>query len=210
VEDLESNFNSLSSLSEDVKVLQARMDELYDSTAELRVSSDVEPLRAAIEELKSKPTVTESPNNISEMTLNEMSDRLSRRKSFMVFNLMESSATNLQDKIDTDEKALKKLFDDLSFFDMYDRIEKDIRVGRRGPKPRLLRVVAVSADVVERVMRRKSLLRNSDLHVDPDLTLKQRQQKNETLIELNQREQNGEKIGVKYSEEVPRIVQLKN
>ncbi|KAL3268418.1 hypothetical protein HHI36_007531 [Cryptolaemus montrouzieri] len=205
VEDFESNFNSLSGLCEDDKVLQARVNELHDSTAELRVSSDVEPLRAAIEELKSEQIVAESPDNISEMALNEMSDRLSGAKCFMVFNLMESSATNLEDKIDTDKKALKKLFDD-----MYDRIEKVVRVGKRGPKPRPLRVVAVSADVVERVMRGKPFLRNSDLHVDRDLSVKQRQQKNETLIELNQRKQNGENIGLKYSEEVPRIVQLKN
>ncbi|KAL3287625.1 hypothetical protein HHI36_002094 [Cryptolaemus montrouzieri] len=123
---------------------------------------------------------------------------------------MESSATNLQDKIDTDEKALKKLFDDTSISDMYDRIEKVVRVGKRASKPRPLRVVAVSADVVERVMRAKSFLRNSDLLVDWDLTVKQGQQKNDILIELNQRKQNGEKFGLKYSEGVARIVQLKN
>ncbi|KAL3281252.1 hypothetical protein HHI36_004465, partial [Cryptolaemus montrouzieri] len=161
-----------------VNVLQARLNELHDSTAELRVRSDVEPLRAAIEELKSEPTVAESPDNISEMTLNEMSDRLSRSKRFMVFNLMESSATNLQHEIDTDKKALKKLFDDISISDMYDRIDKVVQVGKIGPKPRPLRVVAVNVDVVERVMRRKSSLRNSDLHVDHDLNfVRQMQQK---------------------------------
>ncbi|KAL3290380.1 hypothetical protein HHI36_023722 [Cryptolaemus montrouzieri] len=146
---------------------EARLNELHDSTAELRVNSDVEPLWAVMEDLKSKPIVAESPDNISEMTLNEMSDRLSRAKCFMVFNLMENSETILQYKIGTDEKVLNRLFDD-----MYDRIEKVVRVGKGGPKPRPLRAVVVSADVVERVMRGKSSLGIFDLHVDRDLTVK--------------------------------------
>lgn len=139
----------------------------------------------------------------------EVNERIHKSRNIIITNLPESNDTNLSLRIKHDTELVASLLNhaDISSHE----IVKNVRLGKKGNKDRLTRVVLSSREVALKVLKKKRTIIDSSrqkISLFADQTDLQRSQYNDTRRELKRRLESGEKdLVIKFARGVPEIVQ---
>lgn len=177
-----------------VPLLIRKIDEL---------KSEVENLKKEVAELKTQN------NSINMETLfMELNERSMRSNNLMVYNVSESNAINLADKINEDKLVVTDVLEKLDIQNGMDQILKVIRVGRPGGnRPRPLKIVLSNSQVVKKALKSKSKLYSTNYRISQDQTQLQQNQFKSVKSELKIRVDKGEAdLIIKYFNGVPKVV----
>lgn len=143
-----------------------------------------------------------------DLFISELEERKRRANNIMVYNLPESTSTNFEDKINDD---LTNIITATSNISPDIIINKTIRIGKIGSKPRPLKVILNSSDTVLKILKNKTKLNHPTARVSSDLTSIQRNHILNLRTQLENRKANGEvNLTIKYVHGVPRIVTSAN
>lgn len=139
-----------------------------------------------------------------EHCLEEINDRATRASNIMIYNAKESKATDTKEKIKEDKEIVSNI---LSKADLNgNNILKVIRVGRIGIKPRPIKAVLTSPDIVNQVFRCKKQLSLEDIKIGKDQTRMQQDLSRKILCEYRRRKADGESnLYLKYKSGLPTI-----
>ncbi|KAJ3643906.1 hypothetical protein Zmor_026588 [Zophobas morio] len=140
--------------------------------------------------------------------VSEIEERKQRSCNVMLFNIPESSATDIAHKVAED---LSQVLNILSPLGTYPQPNKIIRLGVKKPDTnRPLKIIYDSEITANNILKSNKLNNNRDHHFKPDLTLMQRQYNNRIRKEFNNRVANGETdITLKYKNNTPCIEKKK-
>ncbi|KAL3273694.1 hypothetical protein HHI36_015124 [Cryptolaemus montrouzieri] len=130
----------------------------------------------------------------------------------MVYKLNESNSQSLNEEILHDKAEVVKILDRIDIKE--DIIEKVIRVGKKGIKPRPMKIVLSNSGIARTVLRNKSKIMESygrDILVGLDQSVMQRTHLKRVLGKLEQREKDGEKdLHAKFGRGIPTIMKRTN
>lgn len=167
------------------------------------LNSEVEKLKKAVSELKSQ-------NNSEDMEsmLIELHERNVRSNNLMVYNVSESKANNLDDKVKEDKLVVAEVLKKLDIQNDDEHLLKVIRVGKvGGNRPRPLKAVFSNSQIVRQALKSKAKLYSTDFRISQDQTRMQQDQFRSARAELKDREDKGEQnLTIKYIKGIPKIV----
>jgi len=173
-------------ISNKLSVLIKRVDDLERRNVQLEQ-------RCNQLEVKSEHTST--------FILDEMEDRLRRRKNWIVSGIPEQTAGTAEERSRTDSQKVTTLLDDLC--EVSDEsISRVHRIGRQHPdKNRLLRVILCDEDDTKTILHKAKELRNMPPHnnifINRDLTPYQRENNKKLREELKRRRASGEDVVIR-------------
>lgn len=134
---------------------------------------------------------------MSTSIFDELNDRKRRKRNLIISGVCESSDGSVEERRNADEKQMEMLLEDLCIDDV--DIVKFHRIGSVAEgRNRLLRVVCCDEDSKLKVLRHAKKLKGSSIFsnvfVNPDLTLWQRNEKKRMRDEFKRRKETGEKV----------------
>ncbi|KAL3272167.1 hypothetical protein HHI36_022651 [Cryptolaemus montrouzieri] len=130
--------------------------------------SEIETLKNS---MKNVPEINGDPEEL----IAEINERNSKVNNVMVYKLNESNSQSLNERILHDKAEVVKILDMIDIKE--DVIEKVIRVGKKGTKPRPMKIVLSNSGIARTVLRNKSRIMENygrDISVGPDQTNMQR------------------------------------
>lgn len=123
--------------------------------------------------------------------------------------MTESTAPTLGGKIDDDRTKVNELLSRLGNVDKINEVIKVTRVGRineSNTRPRPTKIIFSNRNVVIQILKNKKKLLNSNIRINSDQTLMQREVFNKVKEELNRRISMGEQdIIIKFKNGIPKI-----
>ncbi|KAL3286573.1 hypothetical protein HHI36_001074 [Cryptolaemus montrouzieri] len=163
--------------------------------------SEIETLKNS---MKNVPEINSDPEEL----IAEINKRNSKVNNVMVYKLSESNSQSLNKRILHDKAEVVKILDMIDIKE--DVIQKVIRVGKKGTKPRPMKIVLSNSGIARTVLRNKSRIMESygrDISVGPDQTVMQRTHLKRVLGKLEQREKDDETdLHVKFVRGIPTIM----
>ena len=134
--------------------------------------------------------------------LNEEKEKEKRRLNIIVHNVPESSSEESLTRKNEDTEFVSKLCE--SQFNAKVSIVKAYRLGKKGAKPRLLKISLSSVSEKATVLKNCTQLRNrstpppyQNIFISPDLTPKEQKRSKELRSELKERNKNGHLYQIK-------------
>ena len=129
--------------------------------------------------------------------ISEMDDRKRCSSNVLIYNIPESAASSIQQKIDDD---INRVMDILSPLGSFPKPKKVIRIGSYKPDSiRPLKIVCNNEDVAKEILRSNKNNSNRNNHFRPDLTRVQRDFNKSVLNDFRDRLSKGESdLTVKY------------
>ena len=179
------------------------------------ISSKLSHLIKRIDELEKKNTELElkcsklekKTNESTTFFLDEVEDRLRRRKSLVISGVPEQSEGTADLRNEADEKFVVQLLSQVCELPK-SRILRIHRIGRQQDKDRLIRVVLTDENDTHETLRKAKLLRDlpsyDRVFINPDLTPFQREIAKKLRDELRRRRGLGEELVIRGGKIVPR------
>lgn len=189
--------------------VQKSLDEILTENEVYRLKIDELEKRCANLEEKISDLTTKNTPEIIEQTINEISERQTRSKNILLFNVPESVLPSTVERSEQDLTLTKKIVTVLHKGPV-DTI-KVFRLGRhqadrRNPRP--LKVILPSPHIAKQILKNKSKLPNEykPIVIRSDDTPMQRTYLKEVIQDLEARKQNGDSdISIKYIRGMPCI-----
>lgn len=188
-------------LKSDLEVISSKLSHLIKRIDELEKRNTELELRCTNLEKKSNESTT--------FLLDEVEDRLRRKKSLVISGVPEQSKGTSESRGEADENTVESLLMELCELPET-RILRCHRIGRQQDKDRLIRVVLTDEDDVKKVLRKAKLLRDLSpsyerIYINPDLTPFQREISKKLRDEVKRRHALGEEVIIRGGKIVPRI-----
>lgn len=141
-----------------------------------------------------------------EEVISEMEERKNKAKNVMIFNVMESTSSDIEEKQKHDkiivEDLVKPILDKPQEY-----IKKVIRIGKLGDKPRPIKVILQDSDTALKILKNKNRVNLALIKISSDMTIHQRNYLKELRSELERRKNAGENtLTIKYVRGIPTIV----
>lgn len=192
--------SKLSNNDDNFKILKKSLEDLTISFNSLKnenesLKNDVNVLRVRVQTLES--------GNLQKIDLvNEATDRLSRSRNLLFFNIPEDSQVN-------DTMAVNSI---ISAMDLKLSVANVNRIGNSSSKNRPLRVVFSDISDVSSLLKSKVKLRKADQYkhvwINSDLTFTQREHMKSLRQELSRKREIGESNWIiKYTSGIPSLCQ---
>lgn len=184
-----------------IPVLKKRLDEIDQKLADLEKHKSEQ--QSTIQASQSQ---TESSISNCEDFIREMDDRRQRSNNLMVYNIPESQKNSIPDKVVDDSNIIKNIFNSLLG---ESQIKKVLRIGKKGDKPRPIKLITDSRDTILHLLRNKNKLSYEGIKISADLTINQRTHMKQLQSEVRDRNQNGENLIIRYINGNPKILPAK-
>lgn len=170
------------------------------------LKSEVIALKQEIEDIKMKIEERKIPE--MENLMMEVQERTNRSLNFMIYNAKEHESSELKTRIEEDKKVVSKVIELMGIEETTGKILKVIRVGKKSPnKNRPLKVICLTNDFVNLVIKFRHKLYSTELRVSRDQTKLQQNHWKSLRNELKSREDKGENnLIIKYIRGMPQIV----
>lgn len=218
VKDLPQLNKRITDLEKETKAIKEEVKNSAPTYAQ--VAADTSDVKKRVEQLivevDKQKTASSAPasqvnNTAVEPTLCEIAERERRASNILLFGIKENDPEQNRNDPDLDlNKAVqmvKRVKGDIQKNDI-----KVYRLGAPAPgKVRPLRIVTPSLTIAREILRNKTKLNEDSIYFKADQTPLQRTYLRTVLKELEERKQKGEaNIGVKYLNNIPKIVFLRN
>lgn len=162
----------------------------------------IESLQKEVQQLKDQKEALNM-----EAILHEAQERQVRSNNFMLYNVNESNSGIIEERINADTTVVNKILEKVDV--PLENLVKVTRVGKKGGKPRPLKIKLSNSQTVFKILRNKNKLTGT--HISGDYTYMQREQMKAARSELNQREETGERdLTIKFHNGVPKVVPKEN
>lgn len=191
--------------------IHSALQELKESNSSERISHlehEISDLKTYVEDLKLHIESSSGPAkdvacNQGDEVFQEIEDRKRREKNVMVYNISESTEENVEARIQFDTQQVSNLFIGI----LGDEAPvKVIRVGKKGNKPRPIRVIFANESVVTKILKNRNKISPAAIKVGPDRTFQQRAHFKELKKQLEERNDRGENLVIKYIKGIPKII----
>lgn len=174
----------------------------------------VEQLRQEVVQLREKLTTTvaseSNVNSDASEILEEMAERERRSCNIVLGGVPESESTETAIRQDHDLKIVTEVITGNDMGVQPSDILKVVRLGKKGDKSRLLKVIMKSRNSAVKVLKNRSKL-SKPFFAFGDQTPKQRKELLTRREELNTRLADGETdLTIKFVKGVPKIIKVKN
>lgn len=202
-DDIEYIINQLfkKHFSEFKEEIMAHMDKCMETMNELR--DRVIKLERENEQLKN-----EIKGFSEEDILIEMEERRIRERNLMIYNIPESLRQGVTEKIAEDKESVRNVL--LPISDLNIDSMKVIRAGKKGPKPRPLKIICIDKPTVINFLKNKNKITHPQAKIGSDLTFKQRKYLQDLRSRLQSRNDDNEKMTIKFFGGIPKLVPAKN
>lgn len=174
----------------------------------LELEKQVAALHSELNILKN--TKPEGDNGLgSENSFEEIQDRINRANNVVMFNVPEKISDDSKVRINHDIEQVEEILHKLDLKEVKDF--KVIRLGKLNQsKPRPIKVFMVNTSNAQECIKRKRMLKDTNIKISADLTTSQREYRKKLYTELNERKGQGENdIIIRYANGVPKIVKAK-
>ena len=179
-----------------------------------RIFNQLSLLIKRVDEVEKRTALLEQRCNLETKTLDstsildEMKDRLRRKKGLVISGLPEPVEGSVNERKEADKIKIRSLLNDLCD-QTDDSISRMHRIGRQQPdKPRLLRIVFRDEDDAKDVLYKAKELRNmpvyANIFINPDLTPSQREANKKLREEVKRRRTSGEDVIIRGNKVIPR------
>lgn len=190
---MDSLKNEIKEISNNLSHLQKKVNELESRNVQLEQRCN---------QLESKSL------NFSATILDEMEDRLRRKKNLIISGIPEQTEGSVEERMEADKTIVKDLLESLCGMSD-DDISRSHRIGRQQPdKNRLIRVVLSNEDDKKNVLYNAKQLRSmpsyKNVYVNPDLTPSQRESNKLLHEELKRRRDLGNDVVIRGGKVVSR------
>ena len=195
------------------KIKCAVVEAVQDLKAELRAEyeikvkelndkfvSVIERLQKDVSDLRDK--IESQSSSLEKEFLYDMRDSEMRRNNIMIFGLEESGSLTFEDSKKDDLKLIQKLASELNVFDF--EMSDCFRLGKRGEKPRPVkvtcRIASQRSDILRKAPRIRNLSKNLGFqrtYVKPDLSPKEQEANWLLRKELAERRKAGENVMIR-------------
>lgn len=173
------------------------------------LNEEITKLRNEIIALKDQRNCTQ---HNPEEVLAEIEERINRSNNVIIYNINESMAENISQKISDDKNIVQDILQDtgVSF-----EINKVVRVGKKQPnngenKNRPVKVIFSSASTAKKILKNKNKIRAKEYRIANDFTPNQMKYMKDLRNELAQRVANGENLTIRYINGIPKIAAPKS
>lgn len=195
--------NDIHRILENMRVShQHKIDNLEKEVAELR------------ENLQRQDKINRDPIHVageitdemySENLYREIQDRAVRAKNVIVHGVPESQSQDTKERISHDCAQITEILNQIN---VSNQEFKAVRLGKPQNRTRPLKVIFDDEKTVSCCLRnRRQLLKDSDIKIKADLTVKQREQIKKAYLELEERKKYGEKdLSVRFIKGMPRVI----
>ena len=133
--------------------LKTTIQNLVTATVSKPTHQSASNMETDAEVSNSEDFLLDSVENITSSLANEQKEREKRKLNVIVYNVPESNATTGLERKEEDLTRLNGLFKD--YLQVSPDITKVIRLGKKGDKPRLLKVSVASTDQRSNILRNK-------------------------------------------------------
>lgn len=141
----------------------------------------------------------------AEFLLREIKEREKRCLNLLLFNVAESSSSDVKQRIAEDTRIVHSILDTLG--GSHVELAKVVRLGKRGSRTRPLKLVLPSRNDVIECLKHKHKLGGTGYRISADLTELQRSHMDGLRKQLKERVDHGETdLTIKYIEGLPKIV----
>lgn len=190
----------LGSLKKEINEISNKLSHLQNKVDELESRNS--QLEQRCHQLESKSL------NISTAILDEMEDRLRRKKSLIISGIPEQTEGSAEERIEADKTTVEDLLENLCGVSDSD-ISRTHRIGRQQPdKNRLIRVALSDEDDKKKILYKAKELRNmpsySNVYINSDLTPSQRESNKRLREELKRRRDLGDDVIIRGGKVVSR------
>lgn len=220
ISDLTSKVDTLTSVPAKIDLIISEVDDIKKSlvSVEKRVSENencIKILQDKVDNLADRPALADSSLD-PEIMVGEVNERARRALNVMVYNLTESTDTNVNVRKKHDLGLVNKLFKSIHS-ELNTNGIMTFRVGRGRPgKSRPLKVVLNSVSDVRQILSGFSSelaagvdQQFSSVKVSRDRTQREQDYFKALKVEMNEREKKGEKdLTIKYKNGIPHIVKV--
>lgn len=138
----------------------------------------------------------------------EMEERRIREKNLMMYNIPEPLRQDISEKIAEDKESVANVL--LPIFDLNADSFKVIRVGKKGPKPRPLKIICKDKPTVINFLKNKNKITHPQAKIGSDLTFKQRKYLQDLRSRLQSTNDDNVKMTIRYFGGIPKLVPAKN
>lgn len=170
-----------------------------------KLQSDIESFKCQLDKVSQKNGNHNNDSDNSEAMYSEIADRIDRASNIIVYNVPESSSSDLQQRIIHDKSHTSDILKNL---DVNASSFKSIRLGRLGNRPRPIKVIFNEASLASQCLKRKKNLQSDhNIRLGADQTVMQRDYIKKIYKDLDERKAKGEKnLIVKFIRGIPKIV----
>ena len=169
--------NNGSAIDQKLRAIESRLSQKIDDIEKCLKSyhTSLEEMECSDQPSASQTITTDSVASIAATLVNEEKEKERRQLNLVLHNIEESSSSDGSKRKDEDIQRVKSIFE--KYLDVSVSITKAFRIGRKGAKPRLLKIAVSSVEERISVLRNKMKLRGSGnpedvrkVFVTPDLT----------------------------------------
>lgn len=164
------------------------------------LENEVKKLREEVDTLKNK-------NFNTDQILDEAYEQSLRANNLMIYNVEESSADSLEDKIEDDRKVVSDVLNTLGVSDK--ELIRVIRVGKKSSRPRPTKIVLSSSLHVRQALKSSRKLSSSSYRISSDKTKLQQEEYKKVQEELKRRQVNEDNLYIRFRGNRP-IIDKKN
>jgi len=186
--------------------MNKRLSEIEDSIKKLQPTESLSQMELSDDNTSDQTQSASQPTvQISEIVnsyINEEKEKSKRRLNVIVHNIVESTSEDAEVRRKHDIDSVSCIFE--KHLAASANITKAIRIGKRGDKPRLLKISVASESEKAAVMRNCTKLRNTNLpsiiqrvFITPDLTPKEQTISKKLRAELKELNKDGKKFRIK-------------
>lgn len=169
----------------------------------------INDLSVEVEKLKKVVSELETQNNClnNSEVLAEIEERINRSYNVIIYNVAESSADNVSQRIEDDKAVINNILSETS---ISFEINKVVRIGKKQfnnneNKIRPVKVIFSSASTAKEILKNKNKLHTTKYRLANDFTPNQLKYMHNLRNELAQRVGNGENLTIRYINGIPKI-----
>ncbi len=174
------------------------LDEIKADKADLKKLEDrvgvIESKQKALTDAEPKPGTSSSSSASAGEMMKEFEDRKERVNNAVFFNVPESKATTMNDKVKHDQELLKQIGEICEEPIIYGDVVKIVRIGKIGEKPRAMLVTFTDEEKKRKLFRNLQKLREGPenmrmINGQHDLTPQQRDEEKKLREEAREKEE---------------------
>lgn len=168
------------------------------------LNTEVEKLKKEVDELKTQSNFRISPEEV----LAETEERIVRSSNVIIYNVKESLAESVAQRIVDDKEVITKILRETG---VTVEINKVVRIGKKQPdnhnnkKNRPIKVVLSNPKIAKEILKNKNKLSTSGYRVANDFTVNQMKYMSDLRNKLAERVAKGENLTIRYINGIPRI-----
>lgn len=167
----------------------------------------IENLENEVKKLKDEVDTLKNNNFNMDNILDEAYEQSLRANNLMVYNVEESSADSIENKIEDDRRIVSDILNTLGISNK--ELIRVIRVGKKSSRSRPTKIVLSSPFHVRQALKSSRKLSSSPYRISSDKTKLQREEYRKVLEELKRRKVNEDNLYIRYRANRP-IIDKKN